>query len=222
WCWPSLRWWTGATWATWPASCRSSPTGCCAWPWATSRRRRRAVPGLRRAARCATGRESCQWRAHGCRSGQVPPRCAITPMNAATAAFASRWRPFVHPRVAGLLPWRNRRTMRRLWRESRARWPGNCRPARRLIRLIASRYEMAILRMTDLDLSGKRVLIRQDLNVPLDNGRITSDQRIVASLPTLRRALEQGAAVMVAAHLGRPVEGEWSEEFSLAPVARRL
>ena len=81
---------------------------------------------------------------------------------------------------------------------------------------------MAILRMTDLDLSGKRVLVRQDLNVPLDNGRITSDQRIVASLPTLRRALEQGAAVMVAAHLGRPAEGEWSEEFSLAPVARRL
>src|SRR5690554_156022 len=82
--------------------------------------------------------------------------------------------------------------------------------------------QMAILRMTDLDLSGKRVLVRQDLNVPLDNGRITSDQRIVASLPTLRRALDQGAAVMVAAHLGRPVEGEWSEEFSLAPVARRL
>ena len=81
---------------------------------------------------------------------------------------------------------------------------------------------MAILRMTDLDLSGKRVLIRQDLNVPLDNGRITSDQRIVASLPTLRRALDQGAAVMVMAHLGRPVEGEWSEEFSLGPVARRL
>ena len=81
---------------------------------------------------------------------------------------------------------------------------------------------MAILRMTDLDLSGKRVLIRQDLNVPLDNGRITSDQRIIASLPTLRHALEQGAAVMVTAHLGRPVEGKWSEEFSLAPVARRL
>lgn len=81
---------------------------------------------------------------------------------------------------------------------------------------------MAILRMTDLDLSGKRVLIRQDLNVPLDNGRITSDQRIIASLPTLRHALEQGAAVMVTAHLGRPVEGEWSEEFSLAPVAKRL
>src|SRR5690606_458308 len=81
---------------------------------------------------------------------------------------------------------------------------------------------MAILRMTDLDLSGKRVLIRQDLNVPLDNGRITSDQRIIASLPTLRRALDQGAAVMVMAHLGRPVEGEWNEEFSLGPVARRL
>ncbi|MGY0634937.1 phosphoglycerate kinase [Luteimonas sp. A478] len=81
---------------------------------------------------------------------------------------------------------------------------------------------MSIVRMTDLDLSGKRVLIRQDLNVPLDGDRITSDQRIVASLPTLRRALEQGAAVMVMAHLGRPVEGEWSAEFSLAPVARRL
>ncbi|MEN1944646.1 phosphoglycerate kinase [Luteimonas sp. MJ293] len=81
---------------------------------------------------------------------------------------------------------------------------------------------MSIVRMTDLDLSGKRVLIRQDLNVPLDGDRITSDQRIVASLPTLRRALEQGAAVMVMAHLGRPVEGEWSGEFSLAPVARRL
>src|SRR5690606_41926806 len=83
-------------------------------------------------------------------------------------------------------------------------------------------HTMAILRMTDLDLSGKRVLIRQDLNVPLDNGRITSDQRILASLPTIRRALEQGAAVMVMAHLGRPVEGEWSEELSLGPVARRL
>ena len=81
---------------------------------------------------------------------------------------------------------------------------------------------MPIVRMTDLDLSGKRVLIRQDLNVPLDGERITSEQRILASLPTLRRALEQGAAVMVMAHLGRPVEGEWAAEFSLAPVARKL
>ncbi|PTS76981.1 phosphoglycerate kinase [Stenotrophomonas sp. HMWF023] len=81
---------------------------------------------------------------------------------------------------------------------------------------------MSIVRMTDLDLSGKRVLIRQDLNVPIENGRITSEQRITASLPTLKRALEQGAAVMVTSHLGRPKEGVWSEADSLAPVAERL
>ncbi|MBO1749990.1 MULTISPECIES: phosphoglycerate kinase [Stenotrophomonas] len=81
---------------------------------------------------------------------------------------------------------------------------------------------MSIVRMTDLDLSGKRVLIRQDLNVPIENGRITSEQRITASLPTLKRALEQGAAVMVTSHLGRPKEGVWSEVDSLAPVAERL
>jgi len=81
---------------------------------------------------------------------------------------------------------------------------------------------MTILRMTDLDLSGKRVLIRQDLNVPIDNGQITSEQRITASIPTLKLALEKGAAVMVTSHLGRPKEGQWSEEDSLAPVAKRL
>ncbi|WDS37524.1 phosphoglycerate kinase [Pseudoxanthomonas sp.] len=81
---------------------------------------------------------------------------------------------------------------------------------------------MTIIRMTDLDLSGKRVLIRQDLNVPIDDGRITSEQRITASLPTLKAALAQGAAVMVTSHLGRPKEGSWSEENSLAPVAKRL
>ena len=81
---------------------------------------------------------------------------------------------------------------------------------------------MTIARMTDLDLSGKRVLIRQDLNVPTEDGEITSDLRIQASLPTLRMALEKGAAVMVMSHLGRPKEGEWSEENSLAPVAKRL
>lgn len=81
---------------------------------------------------------------------------------------------------------------------------------------------MSIVRMTDLDLSGKRVLIRQDLNVPIENGRITSEQRITASLPTLKRALEQGAAVMVTSHLGRPKEGVWNEADSLAPVAQRL
>jgi phosphoglycerate kinase len=81
---------------------------------------------------------------------------------------------------------------------------------------------MSIVRMTDLDLSGKRVLIRQDLNVPIENGQISSEQRITASLPTLKQALEQGAAVMVTSHLGRPKEGQWSEENSLQPVARRL
>ncbi len=81
---------------------------------------------------------------------------------------------------------------------------------------------MTILRMTDLDLSGKRVLIRQDLNVPIDSGQITSEQRITASIPTLKLALEKGATVLVTSHLGRPKEGEWSEENSLAPVARRL
>ena len=76
--------------------------------------------------------------------------------------------------------------------------------------------------MTDLDLAGKRVLIRQDLNVPIENGEVASDQRITASLPTLRAALDAGAAVMVMSHLGRPKEGVWSEADSLAPVARRL
>ena len=81
---------------------------------------------------------------------------------------------------------------------------------------------MAILRMTDLDLAGKRVLIRQDLNVPIDDGKVTSEQRITASLPTIRLALEKGAAVMVTSHLGRPKEGQWTAEDSLAPVAQRL
>ena len=81
---------------------------------------------------------------------------------------------------------------------------------------------MTIQRMTDLDLAGKRVLIRQDLNVPIENGRVTSDQRIVASIPTLELALGKGAAVMVVSHLGRPKEGTWSEADSLAPVAKRL
>ena len=81
---------------------------------------------------------------------------------------------------------------------------------------------MTILRMTDLDLAGKRVLVRQDLNVPVADGRVTSDQRITASLPTLRALLDAGAAVMVMSHLGRPTEGSWSEADSLAPVAARL
>ena len=86
---------------------------------------------------------------------------------------------------------------------------------------------MAITRVTDLDLAGRRVLVRQDLNVPVahDPGqpaRVTSDQRITASLPTLRQLLDAGAAVMVMSHLGRPKEGQWSEADSLAPVAARL
>jgi len=81
---------------------------------------------------------------------------------------------------------------------------------------------MAVLRFADLDVHGRRVLIRQDLNVPVENGRVTSDQRIVASIPTLKLALKKGAAVMVMSHLGRPKEGQWSEADSLAPVATRL
>ena len=83
-------------------------------------------------------------------------------------------------------------------------------------------FPMAILRMSDLDLSGKRVLIRQDLNVPVADGKVTSEQRILAALPTLRAALDQNAAVMVTSHLGRPKEGVFSEADSLAPVAQRL
>ena len=78
---------------------------------------------------------------------------------------------------------------------------------------------MSVLKMTDLDLSGKRVLIREDLNVPVKNGQVTSDARILASLPTIKLALEAGAKVMATSHLGRPVEGEYNEEFSLKPVA---
>ena len=81
---------------------------------------------------------------------------------------------------------------------------------------------MSIVRMSDLDIHGKRVLIRQDLNVPVADGKVTSDQRITASIPTIKLALEKGAAVMVTSHLGRPKEGTWSEADSLAPVAARL
>ena len=80
----------------------------------------------------------------------------------------------------------------------------------------------AILRMTDLDLAGKRVLIREDLNVPIRDGHVTSDARIRAALPTLRLALERGARVLVMSHLGRPKEGEFDPALSLAPVAERL
>ncbi|QWK93994.1 phosphoglycerate kinase [Plesiomonas shigelloides] len=81
---------------------------------------------------------------------------------------------------------------------------------------------MSVINMTDLDLAGKRVLIRADLNVPVKEGKVTSDARIRASLPTIELALKQGAAVMVTSHLGRPTEGEYNEEFSLLPVVNYL
>lgn len=81
---------------------------------------------------------------------------------------------------------------------------------------------MTVLKMTDLDLAGKRVLIREDLNVPVKDGAVKSDARILASLPTIKLALEKGAAVLVCSHLGRPEEGIYSEEDSLKPVADYL
>jgi phosphoglycerate kinase len=80
----------------------------------------------------------------------------------------------------------------------------------------------AVIKMTDLDLAGKRVLIRGDLNVPVKDGKVTSDIRIRASLPAMELALKAGARVMVMSHLGRPKEGEYDEQASLKPVAERL
>lgn len=85
---------------------------------------------------------------------------------------------------------------------------------------------MAIIKMEDLakegKLAGKRVLIREDLNVPVKDGKVTSDKRIVASLPTIKMAMDAGAKVMLMSHLGRPTEGEYDEQYSLAPVAADL
>ncbi|GAA6166916.1 phosphoglycerate kinase [Sessilibacter corallicola] len=81
---------------------------------------------------------------------------------------------------------------------------------------------MTVLSMTDLDLKGKRVLIREDLNVPVKDGVVTSDARIRASLPTIEHAMKAGAKVIVMSHLGRPTEGEYAEEFSMAPVAKYI
>jgi phosphoglycerate kinase len=81
---------------------------------------------------------------------------------------------------------------------------------------------MSFLRMDELDLAGKRVMIREDFNVPLDAGRVTSDTRLRAALPTIQMALDCGAAVILLSHLGRPVEGEFNAECSLAPVAEHL
>jgi phosphoglycerate kinase len=81
---------------------------------------------------------------------------------------------------------------------------------------------MTVLRMADLDLRGKRVLIREDLNVPVQDGKVTSDARIRAALPTIELAMQKGARVLLLSHLGRPQEGVPAAEFSLAPIAARL
>ncbi len=81
---------------------------------------------------------------------------------------------------------------------------------------------MSFLRMDELDLNGKRVMIREDFNVPVDSGRVTSDARIRAAIPTIKLALDRGAAVILLSHLGRPVEGEFNDKFSMAPVAEHL
>lgn len=81
---------------------------------------------------------------------------------------------------------------------------------------------MSVLRMSDLDLNGKRVLIREDLNVPFKDGQITSDVRIQAALPTIKLAIEKGAKVMVMSHRGRPTEGELTDADSMAPIATYL
>lgn len=81
---------------------------------------------------------------------------------------------------------------------------------------------MNLIKMSDIDLSGKRVLIREDLNVPIKDGMITSDQRLQAALPTIKSALDSGAAVIVLSHLGRPEEGKYENKFSLEPVADYL
>jgi phosphoglycerate kinase len=81
---------------------------------------------------------------------------------------------------------------------------------------------MSVIKMTDLDLAGKRVLVRQDLNVPVKDGKVASDKRIRASLPTIEHAVAAGARVMVMSHLGRPTEGEYDAQFSMAPVAQHM
>src|SRR3977135_952919 len=81
---------------------------------------------------------------------------------------------------------------------------------------------MRVLRMSEVDLRGKRVLVRVDFNVPMQNGKITDDPRIGAAVRGIREALAQRARLMLVSHLGRPTEGEFSEKESLAPIARHL
>src|ERR1700744_1146354 len=100
---------------------------------------------------------------------------------------------------------------------------GSRRPAvSPVLRSLKGKAIVSVTRMSDLDLRGKRVLIREDLNVPIENGRITSTQRLDASLPTIKAARDAGARVMVISHLGRPKEGQFDAESSLAPVAKWL
>jgi phosphoglycerate kinase len=81
---------------------------------------------------------------------------------------------------------------------------------------------MSVIKMTDLDLAGKRILIREDFNVPIKDGKVASDKRIRASMPTIEHAMKAGGRVMLMSHLGRPTEGEYAEEFSMKPVADHL
>src|SRR5262245_61634168 len=81
---------------------------------------------------------------------------------------------------------------------------------------------MRIAKMSDLDLKGKKILIREDFNVPLKNDKVTSNLRILAAIPTIKQALKAGGKIMLMSHLGRPAEGVFDEAFSLAPVAREL
>jgi len=81
---------------------------------------------------------------------------------------------------------------------------------------------MSVIKMSDLDLAGKRVLIREDLNVPVKEGKVSSDARIRAALPTIKQAIDAGAKVILMSHLGRPTEGEYADEFSMKPVAEHL
>ena len=81
---------------------------------------------------------------------------------------------------------------------------------------------MKLLKMTDQDLAGQRILIREDLNVPVTDGVVTSDARIRASLPTIQAGLTAGGRVMLMSHLGRPIEGEVDPTYSLAPIAQHL
>ena len=81
---------------------------------------------------------------------------------------------------------------------------------------------MDLLKMTSLNLTGKRLLIRADLNVPISGGHVTSDARILAIIPTIQFALSEGASIILMSHLGRPMEGQFDRDFSLEPVANRL